>query len=174
MAAYDAGTQLAPLSEGGPLAMADAYAIAAEIAALRQARGARIAGRKIGFTNRRIWPLYGVDAPFWGWMYEGTVHDIPADGCIPLPDLPELRIEPEIAFGFKATPAPGMDAAGLAGCLDWVAHGVELVMSLYPGWAFTAPDGVAGMGMPAPAGSVRGARRPSSLRAAGRCWSGFG
>ncbi len=127
--------------------MADGYAIAYEIASLRRARGERLVGRKIGFTNRKIWPLYGVDAPFWGWMYDGTVRDIPEDGRIPLPNLPELRIEPEIAFGFKATPAPGMDVDGIVGCIDWVAHGVELVMSLYPGWKITAPDGVAGMGM---------------------------
>jgi len=145
--AYDAGAQIAPLSDSAPLSMTEGYAIAAEIASLRQARGEKIAGRKIGFTNRRIWPLYGVDAPFWGWMYDGTVHDIPSDGRIPLPALPELRIEPEIAFGFKSTPTPEMDIDAIAGCIDWVAHGVELVMSLYPGWKITAPDGVAGMGM---------------------------
>ena len=29
-------------------------------------------GRKIGFTNRGIWPLYGVDAPMWAPLFDRT------------------------------------------------------------------------------------------------------
>ncbi|MDJ0826051.1 MAG: hypothetical protein QNJ16_11170 [Rhodobacter sp.] len=147
LGAYDAGGQIAPLSDEAPLGMAEAYGIADRIAALRAARGERPRGRKIGFTNRTIWPLYGVDGPIWGWMYHGTVHDIPADGRIPLPALPEPRIEPEIAFGIAEPLEPGMSVDDIAARLDWVAHGIEIVMSLYPGWKLTAPDAVAAMGM---------------------------
>lgn len=146
--AYDAGAQIAPLStDSDPLCMDAAYRIAGAVLARRRARGEVTAGRKIGFTNRTIWPIYGIDAPIWGWMYDHTVHDIPADGRIPLPALPEPRIEPEIAFGFRTAPAPGMSVDEIAGCLDWIAHGIEIVMSLYPGWKLTAADAVAAMGM---------------------------
>ncbi|RMD91204.1 MAG: hydratase, partial [Alphaproteobacteria bacterium] len=113
--AWDGGRQITPPSETEPgFDLARGYAVAAEIAAARTARGERIIGRKIGFTNRNLWPLYGVDGPIWGWMYAHTVADIPADGRIPLPTQPEPRIEPEIAFGFRATPAPGMSAEEIA------------------------------------------------------------
>lgn len=148
LAAFDGNRQIAPLTQARPDLDLDAgYAIAAEVAAARRARGERISGRKIGFTNRTIWPIYNVHAPVWGWMYEATVQDLPDDGRVPLPALPEPRIEPEIAFGIARTPAPEMDDAALLDCLDWVAHGAEIVISLYPGWRFTAPDSVAAMAM---------------------------
>ena len=31
-------------------------------------------GRKIGFTNREIWPLYGVDAPMWAPLFDRSVQ----------------------------------------------------------------------------------------------------
>ncbi|MFA8385710.1 MAG: 2-keto-4-pentenoate hydratase [Pelagibaca sp.] len=146
--AFDRNSQIAPLTDTSPdLTLDEGYGIAAQVGEMRRARGEQIAGRKIGFTNRTIWPIYNVDAPVWGWMYDGGVHDIPADGVIPLPALPELRIEPEIVFGFKASPTPEMDLTDLADCIDWVAHGFEIVTSLYPAWRFTAPDAVAAMAM---------------------------
>lgn len=148
LAAFDRNTQVPPLSDSDPaLTLDDGYRIAADIWNLRTQRGEDVAGRKIGFTNRKLWPIYNVDAPVWGWMYQSGVHDIPTDGRIALPDLPALRIEPEIVFGFKSSPRPDMDLTELSDCIDWVAHGVEIVTSLYPDWRFTAPDSVAAMAM---------------------------
>jgi 2-oxo-3-hexenedioate decarboxylase len=147
-AAFRDNTQVLPLTKAMPdLTLDQGYKIASDIHARRLADGAKVAGRKIGFTNRSIWPIYNVDAPVWGWMYEDGVRELPKDSAISLPPLPEPRIEPEIVFGFKATPHPDMDLTALADCVDWVAHGFEIVMSLYPGWSFTAPDAVAAMAM---------------------------
>jgi hypothetical protein len=41
--------------------------------------GARPVGRKIGFTNRAIWPKYGVHQPIWGTVYDETLS-FAADG----------------------------------------------------------------------------------------------
>jgi 2-oxo-3-hexenedioate decarboxylase len=35
----------------------------------------------------------------------------------------------------------------LLGCVDWVAHGFEIVYSIFPGWIFTAADAVAAYGV---------------------------
>ena len=57
---------LPPLAERAPgFDLAAAYEIQAEFTRRRLASGWRMTGRKIGFTNRGIWPLYGVDAPMW-------------------------------------------------------------------------------------------------------------
>ncbi len=62
--AYDARHQVAPISDGDPdFDVEAAYRVAHEITALREARGERRMGRKIGFTNRTIWPIYGVSGP---------------------------------------------------------------------------------------------------------------
>jgi 2-oxo-3-hexenedioate decarboxylase len=40
-----------------------------------------------------------------------------------------------------------MDDAEQLGCLEWVAHGFEIVQSIYPGWKFAAADTVAAFGL---------------------------
>jgi 2-oxo-3-hexenedioate decarboxylase len=40
-----------------------------------------------------------------------------------------------------------MDERALLGCIDWVAHGFELVQSIFPRWEFTLPDTVAAYGL---------------------------
>ena len=54
-------------------------------------------------------------------------------GTFPLAGLAEPRIEPEIVFGLSRAPAQDMDDATLIGCVEWVAHGFELVQSIFPG-----------------------------------------
>jgi 2-oxo-3-hexenedioate decarboxylase len=115
---------------------------------MREARGEVPIGRKIGFTNRTIWAEYGVFAPIWGYVYAGTVHDLAAIGAgFGLDSLAEPRIEPEIVFGLAKAPSLGMDEAALLGCIDWIAHGFEIVQSIFPAWRFAAPDTVAGFGL---------------------------
>lgn len=145
--ALAARRQVAPFSERLPeFGMDDAYGATAALRRMRVARGERHVGRKIGFTNSAIWREYGIHAPIWGYMYDTTIADI-GGGPFDLSSLLEPRIEPEIVFGLAAAPTPGMDEAALLGCIEWVAHGFEIVQSIYPGWRFTAPDTVAGLGM---------------------------
>ena len=63
--------------------------------------------------------------------------------AIPLGDFAEPRIEPEIVFGLSAAPSPDMDEAALMDCIDWVAHGYEIVQSIFPRWKFKPEDTVA-------------------------------
>ncbi len=146
------GRQAEPFSARDPgFDLPRAYRAAAALRQARMAAGDRPVGRKIGFTNRTIWDEYGVHAPIWGDVLGSTLHDL-ADlpGEIPafdLAGLAEPRIEPEIAFGLAAPPAPGMDDAALLDCIDWIAHGVEIVQSIFPGWRFAAADTVAAGGL---------------------------
>jgi len=141
--------QIAPLTDRhAGFDLAQAYQVTAQVRALRMARGEIPLGRKIGFTNRTIWPEYGVWAPIWGYVYDRTVRPLPQDGeSFVLAGLAEPRIEPEIVFGIGRPPAAGMDEAALLDCIDWVAHGFELVQSIFPGWKFRAADTVAAFGL---------------------------
>lgn len=115
---------------------------------LREARGERVVGRKIGFTNRNIWAQYGVYAPIWGYVYDSTMRDLASlDGPVPLAAFAEPRIEPEIVFGLASAPRAGMDEAALLSCIGWVAHGFEIVQSIFPGWVFAPADTVAAFGL---------------------------
>ena len=67
-------------------------------------------GRKIGFTNRAIWPKYGVYQPIWGTVYDSTlIVSENGKASVPLAGLLHPRIEPEICFKLRYTPplAPG-------------------------------------------------------------------
>jgi 2-keto-4-pentenoate hydratase len=116
----------------------DAYRVTALANELRVAKGYKPVGRKAGFTNRQMWKEYAVSAPNWGYVYDRTLHDL----AVPLPLVPytEPKIEPEIMFGLADAPAPGMDDAALLSCIAWVAHGFEIVQSIFPGWKFSLPD----------------------------------
>ena len=141
-AAFSAGPRQAqPFTARYPdLTMNDAYRITALANGMRVAKGYRPVGRKIGFTNRRIWDEYGVHAPVWGYIYDRTLHDLAAP--FPLAAFAESKIEPEIMLGLSRAPSPGMDDTALLTCIDWVAHGYEIVQSIYPGWKFAPPDAV--------------------------------
>lgn len=136
-----------PFSDRLPeFSMDDAYGVTAALRSMREARGESQLGRKIGFTNSAIWNEYGVYAPIWGDMFDTTVVDV-GSGIFDLSAMLEPKIEPEIVFGLSVAPTPGMDEAVLLDCIEWVAHGFEIVQSVFPGWRFTATDTVAGLGM---------------------------
>jgi 2-oxo-3-hexenedioate decarboxylase len=135
------GRQVQPFSaRHSSLTMDDAYRVTALANGMRVAEGFKPVGRKIGFTNRRLWDEYGVRAPVWGYIYDRTLHDLGTP--LSLAPYAAPKIEPEIIFGLAKTPAPGMDDAALLKCVDWVAHGYEMVQSIYPDWTFSAPDTV--------------------------------
>ena len=151
--AMDGARQIAPFSARYPgLTLEDAYRILARLCEVRTARGERVIGRKIGFTNRTIWPEYGVYAPMWGFVFDATVRDLPpprqaAQHPLTLALFAEPRIEPEIVFRLAAAPSPDMDETALFGCIDWVAQGFEIVQSVFPGWKFTPVDTVIANGL---------------------------
>ena len=147
LAMLGSGRQVAPFtSRPGALTLPDAYRVLPLLRAGFEARGEAVVGRKIGFTNRSIWPQYGVYAPIWGYITDATCHDL--DGReFSLAAFAEPKIEPEIIFGFGRAPSPGMDDTAILDCTSWIALGYEIVQSIYPGWKFAAPDTVAANGL---------------------------
>jgi len=143
------GRQIAPFTSHDPAFGLDrAYRVTSAVRQLREARGERVVGRKIGFTNRTIWAQYGVHAPIWGYVYDSTVHDLATlDGPVSLAAFAEPRIEPEIVFSLASVPHAGMDEAALLSCIGWVAHGFEIVQSIFPDWIFAPADTVAAFGL---------------------------
>ena len=149
LAVLGTGRQLSPFSKVYPdSGLKEAYRVTAAVRMQREARGERPIGRKIGFTNRIIWAEYGVYAPIWGNVYDRTVRDLTSEPLeVSLLGLAEPRIEPEIVFGLAVPPAPGMDEQALIHCIEWIAHGFEIVQSIFPDWSFQAPDTVAAYGL---------------------------
>jgi 2-keto-4-pentenoate hydratase len=144
-AAQDLCRQIEPLSvRMNGFDNAAAYEVARLVHEARVREGASPVGRKIGFTNRDMWRVFGVHEPIWAFIYDTTVvHLSGFRGACPLGRFTEPRIEPEIVLHFRAAPPMSDDATDLLGCIDWIAHGFEIVQSHFPGWKFQAADTIA-------------------------------
>ncbi len=74
LADYDAGTPGRSPGEPFDLGIARAYALQAEIARLRERRGERVIGYKIGCTSRTIQAQLGVEEPIFGRLFDTGCH----------------------------------------------------------------------------------------------------
>ena len=138
-----AAQQIEPFSRRGiKMSIEEAYDVAARARALYD--DGALMGRKIGFTNKGIWDIYGVDRPIWGDMRSSSVHFYD-DGQAEL-DLSrfcEPRIEPEVVICLKDTIPVSADDTDIVRAIDWVAPGFEIVDSIYPNWSFSVSDAIA-------------------------------
>ena len=140
----------APGTVGGPDVDA-AYQQALAVRRLRAQRGEVPRGYKIGFTNRTLWARYDVYGPMWGTVWDTglvlTDESTPDKGNIDLSHTCQPRLEPEIVFGMKATPAANASMQQLFEAIDWLAPGFEVVQSHALDWKFTATDTMADSGL---------------------------
>lgn len=141
-----------PLSGNAPLSIADSYDIAKSIINIRTAQGETLIGRKIGFTNRKIWSKYGVSEPIsnpiWTPMFDATVRFTEDNrGIQSLQGALQPRIGPELVFKIGKTPSPDATIEELADCIEWMAHGFEIVVCPFPDWKFEMADSIAAFGL---------------------------
>ena len=144
--ALDRGGTIPSIAERHPgFGWEDGYRIAAELCRLRRARGERPIGRKIGFTNRKIWAEYGATAPIWGPMYDRTVVFAADDrATVSLHGSVRPRLEPEIAFRLSRPLPSGLaDPTAILEHVEWVAASFEIVDCHFPDWKFQSADAVA-------------------------------
>jgi 2-oxo-3-hexenedioate decarboxylase len=123
----------------------DAYEVAADILQLRRDRGEQTVGRKIGFTNRNIWPEYGATSPIWAHVYDRTLVFAERNCAnLSLHGAARPRLEPEIAFRLKAAlPAGPNDPAQVLQAVDWLAPSFEIVDCHFADWRFRPADAAA-------------------------------
>jgi len=142
----DAARLLAPPSQRfAGFDLQFAYDVLNEISARRLAQGWRWAGRKLGYTNRSLWPRYAVEEPFWAPVWTRTVHSLTAE--LPLAGLTQPKIEPEVVFRLRGPIPPDYEPERVLAGVEWFAAGFELVQSPYPSWQQRAPDAVAAYGL---------------------------
>jgi 2-keto-4-pentenoate hydratase len=127
----------------------EAYAVAQILNEGRLKEGAEPVGRKIGFTNYEMWSIYGVREPIWGYVYNKTITRLTGPGTIGcvIDKYAEPKIEPEIVIHLQSSPPVSNKPEEILSCIDWIAHGLEIVQSHFPGWRFQAPDTIADGGL---------------------------
>ena len=147
--AQDSVQQIKPFSERVQnFDLASAYEAANQIHRTSIAEGAHPVGRKIGFTNPDLWPIYGVYEPIWAYVYDTTVvHLQGLHTKCSIEKFSEPKIEPEIIFHFCSDLSAQANLSDVLNAIDWVAHGFEIVQSHFPNWKFQAADTVADSGL---------------------------
>ncbi len=141
-----------PPSAEVALTAGDGYDIVRRIMDIRTAQGETLAGRKIGFSNRRIWSRYGVKAPIstpiWTPIFDETVRYAEDNrGIQSLTRALQPRLGPELVFRLNRAPAPDASLEEMADCIEWMAHAFEIVTCPFPDWKFELPDSIAAFGL---------------------------
>lgn len=143
---------MAPLSFSLKLTQDNAYDIARRIYDVRIAEGEVPIGRKIGFVNRVVWPQQAeppmIHGPIWTPLFETTmIESKDNEAVVSLKGLLQPRLEAEIVFRLKTAPPPEATMQDLAECIEWMAHGIEIITCPYPDWQFETSDAIAAFGL---------------------------
>jgi 2-keto-4-pentenoate hydratase len=149
MDANAAASVLAPITERHPgFDSADAYAVLDRITARRRTLGWEPVGRKVGFTNRTIWELFGVDRPMWAHTWNTTVaHTVDNRASLSLRPFVQPRIEPEVVFKLAGPVPVTDDPRAVLESVEWMAPGFEIVHCPFPEWRFTIAECTAAFGL---------------------------
>ncbi len=148
-----ARSQLLPLlSSATVMGEEEGYQITRQIMSLRMGRGERLIGRKIEFSNRKVWQCFGADevlhGPIWTPLFETTIRDaLDNKGTQSLAGAVQPRIEPHVVLGLGAAPAADADLEMITGCIDWIAHAVEIAVCPFHDWKFNVADAIAAFGL---------------------------
>jgi 2-oxo-3-hexenedioate decarboxylase len=120
---------------------ATGYAIQAMGIELRQGRGERVVGVKLGLTSRAKMEQVGVDEVTWGRLTDAMRRE--EGGTLVKADFIHPRAEPEIAFvlGRRLTGDVSLAEAALA--IEAVAPAIEIIDSRYENFKFSLGDVVA-------------------------------
>jgi 2-oxo-3-hexenedioate decarboxylase len=113
----------------------DAYAIQDALRALKTARGARVAGLKMGLTSHAKMKQMGVIEPVRGFLTD--YGQVPDGGECPAAGLIHPKVEAEIAFVTKAPlKGPGCHIGDVLAAADFVLPALEVIDSRYRDFKF--------------------------------------
>jgi 2-keto-4-pentenoate hydratase len=152
LSAYERGEAVAVLPSSHPgFNLNTAYAVENTLKQVREARGHKAVGRKVGYANKAMWRVLKLETLVWAHMYDDTVHYSNGNSAtLTLAHPRSLKIEPEIVFGLKqpiAATNDNLDAATALASADWVAVGFEMIDCPFPQWQFQPSDFVASFGL---------------------------
>ncbi len=132
---------IAQISDTVELTLQEAYQVQKQMIALRQKRGERRVGIKMGFTSRAKIVQMGISDMIWGRLTNGMI--VEEGGPIDFSRYVHPRVEPEIAFLLKrplfglVTPMQAMEA------VEAIAPALEIIDSRYDNFKFSLADVVA-------------------------------
>ncbi len=135
-------TAVAQLGHSGEaLTLAQAYEVQAALVGLRQARGERLIGVKMGFTSEAKRAQMQIHDLIIGRLTDAM--RIQDGGTLQLGQFIHPRIEPELAFRLARPLAGTVTAVQARAAVQAVAPALEIVDSRYVNFRFSLPDVIA-------------------------------
>jgi 2-oxo-3-hexenedioate decarboxylase len=140
LAAEDNKTAITRITdEWSGLDIETAYQVQAAVIAARIAQGRRLIGTKLGLTSRAKQIRMGITSPLTAKLLDN--YYLATDTPIPLANLIQPRIEPEIVFVMKEDlRGPNVTAAQALAAVGTVHAGFEVIDSRYLDYSFALPD----------------------------------
>lgn len=129
------------LTSSASLTLPEAYEIQAEGIRLREARGERVIGMKMGLTSKAKMLQMGVESPIRGVLVD--TMKVPDQGIFSYSSAIHPRVEPEIVYWIGKDLDGKASRSDVLGSIEAVALGLEILDSRYKDFSFTLPDVVA-------------------------------
>lgn len=132
------------------LTQEDAYAVAHKIGQLREAMGEHQVGHKVSFTVPAVWRERGSTGhvAISGPIYDTTVRYASRNkGVQSLRGAVQPCIAPGLVFKLGETPSPDVSLEELGECIEWLAHGFEVLVCPFKNWEMRVPDAIAAFGL---------------------------
>jgi 2-oxo-3-hexenedioate decarboxylase len=123
------------------LGIEDAYAVQQALVGLRQARGERLTGVKLGFTSKAKMAQMGVCEVIVGRLTDAMRIGNGAE--VDLSEFIHPKAEPEVAFRLSDQVDLDDPTTDIEACVDAVAPAIEVIDSRYQDFRFTFADVVA-------------------------------
>jgi len=121
-----------------PIDMSSAYEIQRRMIGLREARGERVIGVKMGLTSKAKMAQVGVTEMNWGRLTDGMLID---DGAtVSAGRFIHPRAEPELAFLLRAPLEGRISALTAWQAVDGIACAIEIIDSRYRDFKFSLTD----------------------------------
>src|SRR5690554_3233833 len=129
------------MADSNLISLNDAYDIQQELIRLRQNRGEKITGYKLGFTSKAKMLQMGVNDLIWGVLTDQM--EIAPDATTDLSQWIHPRVEPEIAFRVSENINREISLEELPRYIDKMAVALEIIDSRYENFKFSLEDVVA-------------------------------
>jgi 2-keto-4-pentenoate hydratase len=145
-AAWRTNTPIQPFSETGDITrVEDAYAVQAKWTAMREARGEKVVGRKIGLTSLAIQKQLNVSEPDYGNLWQSSYYETVNNRAeVPASEHLQPRMEGEIAFLIgRPLQGPHITPQEVLAATDAMALVVEIVASRIADWKIKLVDTIA-------------------------------
>jgi len=125
LADYDARTPCQLFAESIELAIDEAYALQAEIARLREERGERVIGYKLGCTSPAVQQQLGIGEPIFARLFDRECHD--SGARLSHASFANLAVEGELAVRLaKDLPPSTLDGEEYLDAIESIFPVIEL------------------------------------------------